>query len=208
MFIKYYDYLVFEDGKIYSNKTDKYLKGEITKHGYIQYTLSINGKSVRIKAHRLVAVLFLEKPNDENKNVVNHKDGNKLNNHWTNLEWCTTYENNKHARIMKLNDIQKSNVERWKDDTFREKVSQKISKTKIEKGLSKGRNNNRFRYEIKKEDKEISRQELSNLLNRSLSNIDKKIRECANGERCLEFMQHNITVNDTKKSQQTIQMIA
>lgn len=45
--------------------------------------------------HRLVAMCFLDNPN--NYPVVNHKDGNKQNNHYTNLEWCTVRYNNLHA---------------------------------------------------------------------------------------------------------------
>ena len=44
--------------------------------------------------HRLVAICFLEKKDD--KNIVNHKDGNKKNNNLDNLEWCTSSENTIH----------------------------------------------------------------------------------------------------------------
>lgn len=48
------------------------------------------------KIHRLVAEYFIPKNNNLNL-VVNHKDGNKLNNIVTNLEWVTVSENTKHA---------------------------------------------------------------------------------------------------------------
>lgn len=53
------------------------------------YYVSICGKDYRI--NRLVAQAFL--PNPENKPFVHHKDHNKLNNHYSNLEWATPKEN-------------------------------------------------------------------------------------------------------------------
>lgn len=72
---------------------EKILKGT-NQHGYLSLRLG-RGKDNFYYIHRLVAMTFLEKI--EGKNFVNHIDGNKLNNHFTNLEWCTNEENNKHA---------------------------------------------------------------------------------------------------------------
>ena len=55
------------------------------KTGYCQYSFSINGDKHYRYAHRLVAEYFLPKPKD-GQDEVNHKDGNKENNHHTNLD--------------------------------------------------------------------------------------------------------------------------
>ena len=78
------------------------LKQKITKFGYANITLLKNNKPSFCVVHRLVAETFI--PNPENKPQVNHKDGNKLNNHVSNLEWCTCSENMKHAYKNNLRD--------------------------------------------------------------------------------------------------------
>lgn len=76
-------------------KQERILKANIKKNGYVHIKLNKNGKRYYYSIHRLVADNFLI--NHENKREVNHKDGNKLNNELSNLEWVTTSENQKHA---------------------------------------------------------------------------------------------------------------
>ena len=92
-------YFITEDGKCYNSKTNKYLKGqENYKNHYFSYSLTMpDGSKKRCYAHRLVAEAFLPKPEDINKNQINHIDGNKLNNNIDNLEWITPQENTRHA---------------------------------------------------------------------------------------------------------------
>lgn len=71
------------------------LKPAKNKYGYLQVGLSLNCKSMSYTVHSLVAKAFI--PNPENKPTVNHKDGNKLNNNKTNLEWATKSEQAIHA---------------------------------------------------------------------------------------------------------------
>ncbi len=54
-----------------------------------------DNKSKLLSVHRIVAEAFI--PNPNGKPCINHKDGNPLNNHYTNLEWSTYSENQKHA---------------------------------------------------------------------------------------------------------------
>lgn len=70
-------------------------KLRINKSGYNTAYLAIIKSYRHFMVHRLVAIAFI--PNKENKPFINHIDGNKLNNHVDNLEWCTSSENIKHA---------------------------------------------------------------------------------------------------------------
>lgn len=66
------------------------------KSGYRYAMIQLsNGKQKNCRVHRLVAEHFL--PNPDNMKEVNHKDGNKDNNHVSNLEWCTRSHNVKHS---------------------------------------------------------------------------------------------------------------
>lgn len=59
--------------------------------GYERVALCRDGKNYEMRVHRLVAEAFIDNPN--NLPQVNHKDFNRRNNVFTNLEWCDDYTN-------------------------------------------------------------------------------------------------------------------
>lgn len=65
------------------------------KDGHMRVWLSKQSKKRAFFVHRLVALAFIENP--ENKPVINHIDGIPFNNHVDNLEWVTRSENDLHA---------------------------------------------------------------------------------------------------------------
>lgn len=95
----YEGYEVSKDGLVFSTKTGKYLKPNLTKCGY--HTVSINkkpgAKFDTVKVHRLVAKTHITNPNPRKFDIVNHKDGNKTNNKASNLEWIDQKGNARHA---------------------------------------------------------------------------------------------------------------
>ena len=90
-------YQISTFGRIKSLKKchEKILKPFVDKDGYLSIALSKDGKVRKFKVHRLVAQAFI--PNPDGKPQINHRDGNKMNNHVDNLEWNTDRENNLHA---------------------------------------------------------------------------------------------------------------
>lgn len=92
--VDYPNYQVSNFGNVKNVKRNKYLKPDKDKDGYLNYKLYNNGESKTFKAHRLVALNFIQ--NTQNKPHVNHIDGVKTNNNVENLEWVTQQENERH----------------------------------------------------------------------------------------------------------------
>ena len=87
-----YDNYITQDGRVL-NKSGIERKYKYKKYKYV--SLCKDGSQLFISIHRILAIHYI--PNPENKEQVNHIDGDKLNNNLDNLEWVTRSENTKHA---------------------------------------------------------------------------------------------------------------
>lgn len=89
------EYELSSEGRVRNAKTGRIMRTSVNTRGYEQVCLRKDNAQVTRRVHRLVADAFYD---GEHKGLdVNHIDGNKLNNHITNLEFCTRRHNIKHA---------------------------------------------------------------------------------------------------------------
>lgn len=125
-------YFVENDGVVISRKTMLQLKGYINKQGYRWVQLHNKGKRKAFSVARLVGLCWCS--GWVKGMEINHIDGNKLNNHYKNLEWVTSSDNKKHAyrkglcpkgRWFKINN------EEWR------KILQRIENGESQKSISR-----------------------------------------------------------------------
>lgn len=121
---------------------DRILKHDLVRN-YHQVKLSFGEKLKGFKVHRLVAQAFI--PNPQDKPEINHIDGNKINNHVSNLEWVTSSENQKHAfRIgLQKSGLDNATCKVTKEDIYeiRRKLAEGVKSQEviaIEHSISRG----------------------------------------------------------------------
>jgi hypothetical protein len=92
-FKMFHGYKVFPDSRIYNSRGMLLRQQTMAKPGnnYKCITIKCNGKKKTMLVHRMVAICFIDNPN--NLPEVNHKDFNKQNNNVSNLEWVTRKQN-------------------------------------------------------------------------------------------------------------------
>lgn len=167
----YEKYLIDEYGNIFSKNSKKFLKSQTVKR-YKKVRLFNEEEKIGkfLSIHRLVAEAFISNP--ENKPLVNHKDGNKNNNHYTNLEWCTAKENTEHATLIGLRKVY----------SFSEKRNVRTAITSRKFSLEE-ENEIRLLYKEIKNQTEIarmfnvSRQTIGNIINSKYKVSDELIKK-------------------------------
>lgn len=97
-----YEYYVTKNGEVFKvdmrNGKTRECYYHIS-HGYKRIRVTDIDTNIRryIRVHRLVAIYYVHNPYPNDYNLVNHMDGNKLNNNYKNLEWCNISMNTQHA---------------------------------------------------------------------------------------------------------------
>ena len=107
-------YLAYSDGRIYSLLRNKFLKPRMSMDGYKRVCLFNDGKRYEYRVHRLIAETFIDNP--DNFPQVNHKDENKKNNNFSNLEWCTKKYNMNYG---KLKNFHKKEIAKYENGYFK-----------------------------------------------------------------------------------------
>ena len=97
-----YKYFVTKEGQVFKLDTRNGKMSECyyhVAHGYKRIRVTdIETKTRRyLRVHRLVAKYFVKNPKPNEYDMVNHIDGDKMNNHYENLEWCNISMNTQHA---------------------------------------------------------------------------------------------------------------
>lgn len=101
-------YIVSENGEVYNCILNKMMSPYFDKDGYLRISLcakNTNSKNhIQVRINRLVAWEFCQ--NRDISLVVDHIDGVKTNNHFSNLEWVTVKENTHRAEKLGLRKVQ------------------------------------------------------------------------------------------------------
>jgi len=133
-------YNIDTEGRVYSTRKNGYLCLNLAGYKYWVVRLFKNKTVGVVTIHKLLLKTFV--PNPNGYLYCNHKDGNKLNNNLSNLEWCTASQNTKHAFKIglrnqkgennahhKLTEIQVTEIRKLKNKMKRIDVASKFKVT-------------------------------------------------------------------------------
>ncbi|WP_419790689.1 NUMOD4 domain-containing protein [Staphylococcus chromogenes] len=104
-------YKISNHGRVWSCKKNQFIKPNNNGNGYHRISLYKNGATKSMYIHRLVGLHFL--PLIKGKELINHIDENRSNNHVSNLEWCNSVENAHHLEANMRAGRSRVDSEKW-----------------------------------------------------------------------------------------------
>jgi beta-N-acetylglucosaminidase len=117
----YENYLIYDDGRVYSKKYKRFLKPHLNKQtGYYIVDLYKNSKRKKFLIHRLIALHYI--PLVDKKDFVDHIDQNKTNNDISNLRWVDKRENNINRGVQSNNKLGHKNIGLTASNAYQVKI--------------------------------------------------------------------------------------
>ncbi len=116
----YENYLIYDDGRVYSKYTKKFMKPFLDNYGYYRIDLCKDGNRKKFRIHRLVALYYL--PLVDGKDIVDHIDRDKTNNDISNLRWVNHSENMINSGVYKNNVCGHKHIGLTKCNTYRVQI--------------------------------------------------------------------------------------
>ena len=118
----YPNYLIYEDGRVYSKKYKRFMKPHLNKQtGYYIVDLYKDNKRKKFPIHRLIALHYLSLV--DGKDMVDHIDQNKTNNDISNLRWVTNSENIINRGVQSNNKLGHKNIGLTASNAYQVKIT-------------------------------------------------------------------------------------
>lgn len=113
----YSNYLIYNDGRVFSKKRNKFLNPRLSNTGYRMVSIyNKNGNQKTCTVHRLVCRAYI--PNPENKRYIDHINRNRTDNRVENLRWVTPSENQINTGVQKNNKLGLKNIRKTKENSY------------------------------------------------------------------------------------------